>query len=77
MVSALLMWRRLQSAVRYAMREEDFGPILTGGGLLIAIGIWMKLFTVLYILVGIGVLVEVVRRIGRGFLAVHQEHSGT
>lgn len=36
---------------------------------------WMKVFTALYILVGIGVLVEIVRRIGRGFVAVHQERE--
>lgn len=110
MVSALLMLRRLQHAVAYALREEDFGPVLAAGLVLIATGTitytlgngwtlaegfyfavatlttssiadpalvladdWMKVFTAFYILVGIGVLVEIVRRIGRGFVAVHQE----
>lgn len=110
MVSALLMMRRLQSAVGYALREEDFGPVLTAGFILITTGTitytlgngwtisegfyfavatlttpsvadpalvltdgWMKVFTAFYILVGIGVLVEIVRRIGRGFVAVHHE----
>src|SRR5690606_31543928 len=38
MVSALLMWRRLKQAVGYALREEDFGPVLAGGLVLIATG---------------------------------------
>jgi Ion channel len=31
---------------------------------------WMKVFTVLYLLVGIGVLVEILRRLGAAFVAV-------
>jgi hypothetical protein len=34
---------------------------------------WMKIFTVLYLLVGIGVLVEVLRRLGMAFVAVQAE----
>ena len=112
MVSAWLMLRRLQRALGYALREEDFGPVLAAGFVLIATGTitytlgngwsvaegfyfavatlttssiadpeltltdgWMKIFTAFYILVGIGVLVEIVRRIGRGFVAVHQEQQ--
>jgi hypothetical protein len=112
MLSALLMWQRLRSAIRYALREEDFGPVLAAGSLLILIGtvtytlgngwnlvdgfyfavatlttssiadpdlvledLWMKLFTVFYILVGIGILVEVVRRLGLAFIAVRREEK--
>lgn len=35
---------------------------------------WTKVFTVGYILVGIGILVEVVRRLGTAFVAVRSEH---
>jgi hypothetical protein len=38
MISALLMWRRLTKALRHAMREEDFAPVLSAGGVLIVIG---------------------------------------
>jgi hypothetical protein len=34
---------------------------------------WLKVFTSLYVLVGIGILVEVVRRLGMGFIAAHAE----
>jgi hypothetical protein len=34
---------------------------------------WMKLFTVLYILVGIGILVEIGRRLGSAFIAVRRD----
>jgi hypothetical protein len=35
---------------------------------------WLKVFTVLYVLIGIGVLVEVLRRLGFAFVTVqHQE----
>lgn len=33
---------------------------------------WMKVFTVLYLLVGIGILVEVLRRLGVSFIAVRK-----
>jgi Na+/H+ antiporter NhaC len=37
---------------------------------------WMKLFTVFYLLIGIGVLVEILRRLGFAFVAVPaQEQS--
>jgi Ion channel len=36
---------------------------------------WMKLFTVFYILIGIGILVEVVRRFGTAFIAVRREEK--
>jgi hypothetical protein len=34
---------------------------------------WVKLFTVLYQLIGIGILVEVLRRLGIAFVAVQTE----
>ena len=34
---------------------------------------WLKLFTVFYILIGIGVLVETLRRLGVAFVAVQAE----
>jgi Ion channel len=34
---------------------------------------WLKTFTVLYLLVGIGILVEILRRLGFGFVAVRQQ----
>ena len=37
---------------------------------------WMKVFTVLYLLVGIGILVEVLRRLGTAFVAVGKERRG-
>ena len=117
MVSALLMLRRVSRAIRYAMREEDFGPVITAGAALLTIGTvsyalgqdwnvvdalyfaaatltttsaadpelvldhqWMKLFTVFYQLIGIGILVEVLCRLGFAFVAVRAQekakHSG-
>ena len=35
---------------------------------------WMKLFTVFYLLIGIGILVEILRRLGRAFVVV-QAHE--
>jgi hypothetical protein len=104
------MWRRLLRAMRYALREESFGPVLSAGGFLIAIGTitysigngwnlidslyfavatlttssiadpdlaleegWMKLFTVFYILIGIGILVEIVRRFGSAFIEIRRQ----
>ena len=107
MISAILMWRRFVASVRYALREENFAPVLAAAATLIVIGTlayalgndwnlvdalyfaiatlttssvadpglvledgWMKLFTVLYVLIGIGILVEVLRRLGFAFIAV-------
>jgi hypothetical protein len=105
--SALLMLRRLARALRYAVDEEDFLPVLSAGVALIVTGTvsyalgedwnvvdafyfavatlttssvadpdlvldhgWMKLFTVFYVLVGIGILVEILRRLGLAFVTV-------
>jgi hypothetical protein len=112
MLSAFLMMRRLVGAFRVALREEDFGRILSAGLLLIVIGTlayslgsgwsvvdglyvavatlttssildpkltvtdpWLKVFTAGYVLVGIGILVEVARRLGMGFIAARAEVS--
>lgn len=34
---------------------------------------WLKIFTAFYVLVGIGILVEVARRLGMGFIASRDE----
>jgi Ion channel len=105
--SALLMLRRLSRALRYAVDEQDFLPVLGAGVALIVTGTvsyalgedwnvidafyfavatlttssvadpdlvldhgWMKLFTVFYLLVGIGILVEILRRLGLAFVTV-------
>ncbi len=36
-------------------------------------GAWIKLFTVLYIIIGIGILVELARQIGMGFVEVNRQ----
>jgi hypothetical protein len=109
MLSALLMLRRLRSALLYARREEYWDRVAGAGVLLVALGTltytlnqdwhvvdafyfatailtttsvadpdlviedhWIKLFTVFYQLIGIGIAVEVVRRLGVAFVAVSQ-----
>jgi hypothetical protein len=106
------MWSRLKHALEYAMREEDFAPVLSAGVALILIGTvtytlgngwslvdgfyfavatlttssvadpslvlhdpWMKVFTVFYILIGIGILVEIVRRLGFGFVEARRQEK--
>ena len=110
MISALLMMRRLATALRVALREEDFGRVLSAGLALIIIGTmaysigagwsvvdglyvavatlttssildprltitdqWLKVFTAGYVLVGIGILVEIARRLGMGFIVARAE----
>ena len=110
MISALLMLRRLAAALRVALREEDFGRVLSAGLLLIITGTlayslgagwsvvdglyvavatlttssildpeltitdaWLKVFTAGYVLVGIGILVEIARRLGMGFITARAE----
>jgi hypothetical protein len=83
------MFRRVAAAFRYAMREEGFGPALGAGVTVLALGTltttsvsdpdlvlqdgWVKIFTVLLQLIGIGILVEILRRLGTGFVAVQSE----
>mgnify|MGYP003423898670 CR=1 FL=1 len=110
MVSALLMWLRLLSALRVAFRQEDFARVLSAGLLLIAVGTltyafgadwnfvyafyfavatlttssiadpelviesrWLKVFTAFYVLLGIGILVEIGRRLGMSFIVAREE----
>jgi len=110
MVSALLMLRRVALALRHAVREEEFLPVLGAGAALLITGTlayalgedwnvvdalyfsvstlttttvadpdlvldsaWMKLFTILFQLVGIGILVEVLRRLGISFVRIREE----
>ena len=106
MISALLMLRRLATALRVALREEDFARVLSAAMALIVVGTlgadwsvvdglyvavatlttsgildpkltitdpWLKVFTAGYVLVGIGILVEVARRLGMGFIAARAE----
>ena len=110
MLSALLMMRRLAVALRVALREEDFGRVLSAAAALIVVGTlayslgagwsvvdglyvavatlttssildpkltiedpWLKIFTAGYVLVGIGILVEVARRLGMGFIIARAE----
>ena len=112
MLSALLMLRRVARALQYAVREEDFVPVLTAGVLLVVIGTtayalgadwtvvdalyfavatltttsvadpdlvledgWLKVFTILFQLVGIGILVEILRRLGQSFVVVRAEEA--
>ena len=110
MLSALLMLRRFAVALRYALREEDFGRILSAAVALVFVGTtvytlgsgwsvvdgfyfavatlttssiadpdltitdpWLKVFTAFYVLVGIGILVEIARRLGMGFIAARKD----
>jgi hypothetical protein len=106
------MWRRFVRAMRYALREEDFAPVLGAGAFLILVGTitysvgnewnvvdslyfsvatlttasiadpdlvlqegWLKLFTVFYVLIGIGILVEIVRRFGFAFVEIRRQEK--
>ena len=108
----MLIFRRVARAVRYAMREEDFGPVLSAGVFLVFLGTvtyalgadwnpvdalyfatatltttsvadpdlvledgWLKLFTVFFQLIGIGILVEILRRLGMAFVVVRAEEK--
>jgi hypothetical protein len=110
MVSALLMFRRVAHALRYAVREEDFVTVFGAGVTLVLIGTvsyalgvgwnvvdsfyfgvatltttsvcdpdlvlderWMKVFTVFYLLIGIGILVEILRRLGIASVTVRAQ----
>ena len=110
MITALVMVARLAKALRVALREEDFGRVLSAGpfsdyhrhpglslggdwslidGLYVAVATlttssildpdltlnssWLKLFTAGYVLVGIGILVEIARRLGTGFIIARAE----
>lgn len=109
-LSAMLMVRRFLQAMRVALRDEDFGRVLSTAAALVVVGTlvytfgagwspvdgfyvavatlttssigdpkltitdpWLKTFTAFYVLVGIGILVEVARRLGMGFIAAREE----
>jgi Ion channel len=109
-LSALLMFRRFERALRYALHEENFAAILAAAVTLIVVGTlaytfgedwsvvdgfyfavatlttssiadpelvitnsWLKVFTVFYILVGIGILVEVARQLGVSLIEVGRQ----
>lgn len=36
---------------------------------------WLKLFTVFFQLIGIGILVEILRRLGKGFIVARREEN--
>lgn len=111
-ISALLMLRRVGKALGYAVREENFLPVLSAGVLLLLLGTlaytlgagwnvvdaayfalstltttsvsdpdlvlqegWLKVFTMAYQLIGIGILVEVLRRLGVAFVTVREQES--
>ena len=110
MLSALMMLRRVLPALRYATRDEEFGPIFGAALVLVVMGTltdtvsqdwevvdsfyfsvstltttsvsdpdlvlddgWLKVFTVLYQLIGIGILVELLRRLGIAFITVRAQ----
>ena len=112
MISAVLMFRRVSKAFRYAVREDEFLPVFLAGLALIVIGTvsyalgadwnvidalyfsvstltttsvsdpdlvlndgWLKLFTVFYQLIGIGILVEILRRLGFAFVTVRAQEK--
>ncbi len=113
MLSALMMFRRFERALRHALREENFAAILGAAVTLVFVGTlaytlgenwnvvdgfyfavatlttssiadpdlvitnsWSKVFTVFYILVGIGILVEVARQLGVALIEVgRQDHA--
>jgi uncharacterized membrane protein YkgB len=109
-LSAILMFRRFERALRYAMREQNFAAILGAALTLVVVGTlaytlgegwnvvdgfyfavatlttssiadpelvitnsWMKVFTAFYVLVGIGILVEVARQLGFAMIEVRQQ----
>jgi hypothetical protein len=69
MLSALLMLAALIGTLT-TTSVSDPDLVLTDG--------WLKLFTVFYQLIGIGILVEVLRRLGIAFITVRaQEKSAS
>ena len=110
MLSALMMFRRFERALRHALLEENFAAILGSAVTLIVVGTlaytfgedwslvdgfyfavatlttssiadpelvitnsWLKVFTIFYILIGIGILVEVARQLGVALIHVQRE----
>ena len=59
LVSAVLMFRRVARPFRFAVREDEFLPVLSAGA-------------VLHQLIGIGIVVEILRRLGFAVVTVRQ-----
>jgi hypothetical protein len=111
-ISLVRMWQRFRRTLEHAMQEENAGPVLSAGGLLIVIGTivftldngwklvdgfyfavstlttssiadphlvlkndWLKVVTPLYTLIGIGIFVEIGRRLGTAFVEIHHEEK--
>ena len=109
-LSALMMFRRFERALRHALLEENFAAILGSAVTLIVVGTlaytfgedwslvdgfyfavatlttssiadpelvitnsWLKVFTIFYILIGIGIMVEVARQLGVALIHVQRE----
>jgi hypothetical protein len=109
-LSALMMFRRFERALRYAMREQGFGALIGAALTLVVVGTlaytlgedwslvngfyfavatlttssiadpdlvitnsWLKVFTAFYVLVGIGILVEVARHLGFAMIELRQQ----
>jgi uncharacterized membrane protein YkgB len=109
-LSAILMFRRFERALRHAIREENFAAILGASVTLVVVGTlaytlgegwnivdgfyfavatlttssiadpdlvitnsWLKVFTAFYVLVGIGILVEVARQLGFAMIEVQRQ----
>jgi hypothetical protein len=109
-LSAVMMFRRFERALRHALLEENFAAILGSAVTLIVVGTlaytfgedwslvdgfyfavatlttssiadpelvitnsWLKVFTIFYILIGIGILVEVARQLGVALIHVQRE----
>jgi uncharacterized membrane protein YkgB len=109
-LSALMMFRRFERALRHAIREENFAALLGAAVTLVVVGTlaytlgedwnvvdgfyfavatlttssiadpelvitssWLKVFTAFYVLVGIGILVEVARQLGFAMIELRQQ----
>ena len=82
MLSAVLMFQRVSKAFRYAVREDEFLNVFFAGLFLIfigtlsyALGADWNVVDALYQLIGIGILVEILRRLGFAFVAVRAQEK--
>jgi hypothetical protein len=87
MLSALLMLKRVSAAFRYSV-SQDWNPVdalyfsvstltttsVSDPDLVLQDG-WVKIFTILYQLIGIGILVEILRRLGLSLVEVRRQES--
>ena len=109
-LSAVMMFRRFERALRHAIREEQFAALLGAALTLVVVGTlaytlgedwslvdgfyfavatlttssiadpelvitssWLKIFTAFYVLVGIGILVEVARQLGFAMIELQRQ----